>query len=105
MPYSDETNFDKLQTDGSFQEQLSLRDPLGQAIHVDASAGKILVRCMQSLFTHEARLGFVLDVYMAKRVANTYLTASNFDDDDAAPEEVCVKMCVLVITREVYVLG
>jgi len=33
---------------------------------------------------------------MAKRVADTYLTDRNFDDDDdAATEEVCIKFIIL----------
>ena len=46
----------------------------------------------------------VLDVVMAKRVADTYLTDRNFDDDDGdyAKEEVCI-IIVLLYKSNIYV--
>jgi len=42
----------------------------------------------------------VLDIIMAKRVADTYLTDRNFDndDDDDATEEVCIKFMILYVS-------
>jgi len=38
----------------------------------------------------------VLDIIMAKRIADTYLTDRNFDNDDSdATEEVCIKFMIL----------
>jgi len=43
---------------------------------------------------------FVADITMAKRVADTYLTDRNFDDDDDATEEVSVTILSAVMLEQ-----
>jgi len=46
---------------------------------------------------YKLHFGFLSDVIMAKRVADTYLTDRNFDDDIATTEEVCMKYIYIYI--------
>jgi len=40
--------------------------------------------------------GTVAEITMSKRIADTYLTDRNFDDDDDVTEEVCFSLIITV---------